>query len=336
MNSGKLIETQLPKCFLWNGFVGRSLRLALFILGCIRCSAAEQPAHHSLENYLKRLGYEAIPLKRDHSNHMLADGEIDGKKHDFMVDTGCSLTIVDSGIGRKLKTLGTLGVRLEDSFLGTITNAETRLMAVKLGPAIFTNQPARSRMLDAGGHSDADCLLGCDFLFRNFCLIDCTGQKLYVRGTEPPAQAEEALEESLRRSGFREIKLHATSALVTTVLGSVNGQPVKLLIDTGGVWTMIDSKQMNRLGIEKQFTTTQVSGLGKIGSAWLDRTRLKSFALGDVRLKNLDVGVADLSGWEIGKPEHSLADVDGILGPDLLAYNRALIDCHNLKLWLQP
>jgi hypothetical protein len=120
-----------------------------------------------------------------------------------------------------------------------------------------------------------------------------------------------------------------------TVSGTVNGLPVKLLLDTGWVWTTIDARQMKRLGIEKQFTREQINGIGKIGSAWLDRTRLKSFELGDTAFKSVDVGVADLSGWDIGSPARSSPDIDGILGPDLLAYNRGLIDCHGLKLWLQ-
>jgi hypothetical protein len=43
-----------------------------------------------------------------------------------------------------------------------------------------------------------------------------------------------------------------------------------------------------------------------------------------------------LSGWTIGDSKSALRDVDGLLGADLLAYNRALIDYHGLKLWLQP
>jgi len=78
-------------------------------------AAAEQQSGHSLDNYLKRLGYESIPLKYDHGNHLLAIGEIDGKSRDVLIDTGCSFTTVDTDIARKMKTLGSLGVQLEDS-----------------------------------------------------------------------------------------------------------------------------------------------------------------------------------------------------------------------------
>jgi len=332
-----LFASQLLKSLRSRLFSQSSVSLTILLMcGSTAAAAAEKQSGHSLDSYLKRLGYESIPLKYDHGNHLLVTGEIDGKRRDFMVDTGCSFTTVDTDIARKMKTLGSLGVQLEDSFLGTLTNAKTCLMTVKLGNAIFTNQPAHSKALNFGGRSGGDCLLGCDFFFRNFCLIDSTTQKLYIRSAEPPKRAEEALDGSLRQSGFHQIKLEPTSHLVMTVSGKVNGFPLKLLLDTGGAYTTIDTKQMNRLGIEKQLTRTQVSGIGKIGSAWLDRTRLKSFEIGGVSFKNLEICVADMSGWNIGKPAGSLADLDGLLACDFLAYNRGLIDCHGLKLWLQP
>lgn len=316
-------------------FHPRRACLALLLIAGYAAAAADRRTSHSLENYLKRIGYDPIPLRYDHGNHLLLTGQIDGKSRDFLIDTGCSFTTVDSDVARKMKTLGALGVQLEDSFLGTLTNSKTCLMTVKLGNAVFTNQPAHSKALNSGGHSDCDCLLGCDFLFRNFCLIDCTTHTLYVRAVEPPKQAQEALEGSLSQSGFHEIKLQPTSHLVMSVPASVNGRSVKLILDTGGAFTTIDTKQMNRLGIEKQFTRAQVSGIGKIGSTWLDRTKLKSFEIGDIKFRNLEICVADLSGWNIGKSGHPLADVDGLLSPDFLAYNRGLIDCRGLKLWLQ-
>src|SRR5690349_8646454 len=105
--------------------------LAIILLACSPATAAEQRASHSLENYLKRLGYEPIPLKRDHANHLYLYGEINGKSRSIMVDTGCSHTRVDSGAGRKLKKLGDVAVELDDSFLGRITNADVRVMTVK-------------------------------------------------------------------------------------------------------------------------------------------------------------------------------------------------------------
>jgi predicted aspartyl protease len=331
-----LFASRLPKFFPSDLFSRCSLWLAILFITGSPAAAAEQRTGHSLETYLKRLGYEPIPLKRDHANHLYLYGEINGKSRSIMVDTGCSHTRVDTGAGRKLQKLGNVAVELEDTFLGRITNADVRLMSVKLGSAVFTNQPAWIRSLDASGQYLGDCLLGCDFLFRNFCLIDCLNQKLYVRATKPSANAEAALEESLRVSRFHEIRLRRTSSLSITVAGKAEGEPITLLVDTGAPWLQLDSKQEKRLRIEKHYAGSEIAGIGKIGSVPLYRTRLKSLELGDLSLKNVDVGIADLSGWKIGDSKLPLRDVDGILGADLLAYNRALIDYHSLKLWLQP
>lgn len=330
------IAIRLPKFGRSDLFSRCCFWLALNLIACSPGATAEQRTTHSLESYLKRLGYEPIPLKRDRANHLYLDGEINGKGRRIEIDTGCGFTCVDTSMARKLPTLGTMGGELADSFLGRITNANARLMSVKLGSAVFTNQPAWAVNLDAKGHYLGACILGCDFLFRNFCLIDCLDQRLYVRGSEPPAMAEEALRESLRTGGNHEIRLRRISGLGLIIAGNVHGEPIKLLLDTGAPWLIIDSKQQKRLHIERYSTGTQVAGVDKIGSVPLYRTQLKSLELGNLSLKNVDVGVADLSGWKIGDSKFPLADVDGLLGADLLAYNRALIDYHGLRLWLQP
>jgi hypothetical protein len=124
------IAIRLPKFARSHLFSHCCLWLALNLIACSPGAAAEQRTTHSLENYLKRLGYEPIPLKRDHDNHLFLYGEIQGKSRRIDVDTGCPVTRVDSITARKLKTIGQLGVELEDSFLGRITNPHVRLLHV--------------------------------------------------------------------------------------------------------------------------------------------------------------------------------------------------------------
>src|SRR6267142_732889 len=146
-----LFASRLPKFLRSKLFSQCRSSLTILLMAGSSAAAAEQQSGHSLDNYLKRLGYESIPLKYDHGNHLLAIGEIDGNSRDVLIDTGCSFTTVDTDIARKMKTLRSLGVQLEDSFLGTLTNAKTCLMRVKLGNATFTNQPAHSKALNFGG-----------------------------------------------------------------------------------------------------------------------------------------------------------------------------------------
>jgi predicted aspartyl protease len=320
---------------MWPG--ARYLLIAtLLVAVSIRCVAGETQLKPSLENYLKGIGYEPIPLNRNEQNDLVARAELHGKQRSLVVDTGWSLTTLDKGVARKLKTLGELNLKLEDSFLGTITNPAIVLMDLKLGRAVFTNQPARVESLQFGGRWVGDGVLGCDFLFRNYCLIDCLSRRLYVRGAAPPLEIRNALEESLRRSGYHEVDLSREFNLVLTFEAKANDQPLRLLVDTGAVYSLLDDGQVKRLGLRPRAKPMKVVGVGKIGSQWLDVARLKSLQLGDLMRSDIDFGVADLRNWGVSEPGREMHDVHGILGADQLMLNGALIDCHRLKLWLQP
>src|SRR5437773_7386674 len=100
----------------------RSLRLrqlltaGLIVVPLVRCVGADKQFRPSLENYLKRLGYESVLLSRDEQNHLTIRGKLDGKGRRFVLDTGWSITTVDIGVARKLKKLGEAGGTLDDAF----------------------------------------------------------------------------------------------------------------------------------------------------------------------------------------------------------------------------
>jgi predicted aspartyl protease len=314
----------------------RRVACYFFVTMAIPCVGADERIRPDLEDYLKRIGYESIPLRRGESNHLLARGEVNDKARTFLIDTGWSMTTLDKGVGRKLTTLGQLGVTLEDSFLGKVKDPSIALMGLKLGRALFTNQPARVRKLNFGGSAGPDGVLGCDFLFRNHCLIDCLDRRLYVRGAAPGGETRNALQETLRRSGYHEVKLTRELNLVPTCEANANGQPVRLLVDTGSVWSLIDKGQTRRLGLRRLETPVRVVGVGKIGSQWLDVSRVTSLGLGALTLSDVDFGIVDLKRWGLSEPGRKLQDVHGVLGGEQLVFNGALIDCRGLKLWLQP
>ena len=95
-----------------------------------------------------------ILLERDEDNHLTVRALLDGRKRNFMVDTGWAMTTVSKATVRRLKTLGELGVKLEDSFLGTLSDSSMVLMEkLTLGPADFLNQPAEAMKLNMEGRS---------------------------------------------------------------------------------------------------------------------------------------------------------------------------------------
>ncbi len=161
-------------------------------------------------------------------------------------------------------------------------------------------------------------------------------RRLYVRGTELPGEKQQALQETLRRSGFLEVNLNVRRNLVMTCEAEANDQPVRLLVDTGAIWSVLDHSEVKRLGLRPELTPADIVGVGKIGSESLRIATLKSVKLGDLTLSNVRLGVAELSAWGIAEKKRGMQDVQGILAADQLALNGALIDCRRLKLWLQP
>ncbi len=82
------------------------LAVGLVIALTARGVGADKQLRPSLENYLKRIGYEPVALNRNDDNKLMVRGQLGGKARIFMVDTGWSVTSVDTGAARKLKKLG--------------------------------------------------------------------------------------------------------------------------------------------------------------------------------------------------------------------------------------
>ena len=312
--------------------------------------AAESSQGTGLEDYLKRLGYEPIKFTSNERHLPLIEGEIGaGRKLRFAVDTGWGFTRLDTASAAGLKTLGELGVVLEDKFLGPLTNPAIVLIdKLVLGQAQFLNQPARAEKLEMDFvRVSFDAILGCDFFFRNSCLVDCGAQRLYVRGVRPSRDESRALAETLQRSGFIEVPLRTRLSL--TVEAKINGQPVRLIVDTGSPFTELDESQFKSLGLStvKQSTPPagssipkevggRVVGMGRIGAHKLRVTTVKSLQIGAKTWQDIHLGVVNLKAWHPQHPGTGLEDETGFLGRDLLVGQGALIDFASRKLWFRP
>lgn len=307
----------------------------------------ENPKPVTLEAYLQELGYGSIPLKRTEQNHLAVEGELAGKKAVFIIDTGNSVTRLDKKTGSRFKTLAERGLRLEDPNLGEFPGTNFVLIdELKLGTARFPNQPA---MVTALGHvatgayevstsAYEDCLIGCDFLLRHHCLVDCAGLKLYVRADKPSTDMRAALESSLRRSGYHETVLIPTRALVGLCPASVNGVALRLLVDSGSAFTLLDDHRGRQSPLAKlrvSHTDLLNQGVGKRGGKPIYVADPESFQIDgiEILLKKLRLGVTDLISFNIGRSGSQLQNVDGTLGGDVLAVSRSLVDLENRRLW---
>lgn len=333
-------RARLSMVLLWMGF----------LLPSHLCTGAEAPPNSkpvTLETYLQQLGYGVIPLKRTEQNHLAVDGELAGKKAVFLIDTGNTFTRLDSKVGSRFKTLAERGIRLEDPNLGEFSETNFVLVdEMKLGTAKFPNQPAHVTAL---GHvatnpyemstiAYEDCLVGCDFLLRHHCLLDVGGLKLYVRADKPTTDLRAVLESGLRRSGYHETALIPTGALVELCPARVNGIAIKLLVDSGGVFTLLDDHRGRQSPLAKlRVSNTELrhQGTGKLGGTPIYVAEPESFELDGIEmsLRKIRLGVADLIRFNIGRYGSELQNTDGILGAEVLAIIGSLVDLENRRLW---
>jgi hypothetical protein len=149
-------------------------------------------------------------------------------------------------------------------------------------------------------------------------------------------EAQCQLEGALRRAGFREIELRLKTPPALTLAARMNGEPLEMLLDSGAVWSCVDERQGARLKLKPLPSAARISGTGGAGWRSVAAAEVRLLQLGETDLRNQTLALFDLADWGFAAPDQVLGAVQGILGGDLLAANRAVIDCHRLKLWLTP
>lgn len=265
--------------------------------------------------WLRRMGFEAIPLRRTEEHHLYVSGRANGRRASCLVDTGWSYSTLRPGLA------GT-EIPLADLALG---RARFTNLSVRVERILFNRQPA-----------SFDLVLGLDFLRQYEAVLDCGQRRLCLR-RQPLAKAERRdLEVGLRTAGFRDISLTLKVSAALTAPARVNGEPVELLVDSGAVWSCLDQRQAARLGLKPQPSSARIIGAGGTGVRPVAVVEVKRFELGTVSFRPATFALLDLADWQLAATNQPLAEVQGILGGDWLAANAAVIDCGSGKLWVKP
>ena len=327
---------------LWDFVVIRWAGLRLFFFAALHFSivayGADVNDNVKLRDQLVRLGYEQIELRRSGENRLFLFGKLDRRKHSVLVDTGWSFTTVSTDTADKLEVRGERKRSPGDALSSTNEHSSAVLInRLRLGSVPFTNQPALvQNMIFNGQRAPFDVVLGCDFLIRSFAMIDCLNRRLYTRHAKPSQEQQTEFESSLRQSGFLSVELRRASPLSLICPARLNGKSVDLLVDTGAVWSCLDTDLARSLGLQLLPTPRQLTGSGMTGRRGFAVAKVGSVELGGAKIPGQNFAVLELRDWGLAAPGAALGDVHGILGgAELAAYN-AVIDCHGLKLWLKP
>jgi predicted aspartyl protease len=317
--------------------MNRLLTLAT-LLFLLAAHGSESRPKTFVRDWLRSHGYEQIVLQRSGENRLFLFGKLNGRQRSVLVDTGWSFTTVSSNKAGKLNAQPELQLPPGDPFPATDRRLPAvRMNSLRLGRVDFTNQPSLVQgIVFNGQRAPFDVVLGCDFLLRNFAVIDCRNRRLYTRRSAPTREHQAEFENSLRQSGFMPVELKRTRPLALACPASLNGEPVDLLLDTGAVWSCLDSDLAKSIGLKLQPTPRQITGAGATGKRGFAVAKVNSVELGGTKMPGQNFAVLDLGDWGLAAPGAALAEVGGILGgPELAAFS-AIIDCRGLKLWLKP
>ncbi len=286
----------------------------------------------NLAAYLQGLRYGAVPLEW-HRNHLFANGSLDGRKSTLLVDTGASVTSLDKGLFGKFKTVGELNINLVDPVLGRIPSNMVVIRELQLAQARFLNQPAFPAPLKSSSLG-YDGLLGCDFLCRQHAIVDVSGKRLFVRSAHLGSEERSALKGLFERSGYHAAPLRRSAGRAPVLIceGRINKLVVKLIVDSGASFTIIDDDTANRCQVWWSGTNKKMVGIGKRGLVPLSSGRPEVFEIGgcSILYPGILIGACDMKSWGLGESIH------GVLGTELLVLSEALVDFDGQTLWFRP
>jgi hypothetical protein len=322
-----------------------AVRWILFLLMftvCGRGSFAADPGQSlSLDAYLKRLGYQNVKMKDNALYRPLVEAKLsNGKNVVCLVTTGETISTIAEGSAKGLKTLGQLGVEVEDHVLGRLTNSDICLVEkLVVGPAEFYNHPARIvKQKTPYTTMPNTATLGCDFLLRHYCLLDFGGRFLCFRANRPSVDETEALSASLRNTGFQEIAIH--EALPWSLDAQINRTPVTLALHTGAGISVLEEARVRSFGLptikreSASFIPRDASGLLLSERGDVNQLRMvtvSDFGVADTHWSNVHFGLANTS---LAGYKDANGTLHGVLGPDFLTSHQAVWDFASGKLWL--
>lgn len=249
-----------------------------------------------------RLGKLEFDLYRDYL--LVVRGSAGGLNNlNFLLDTGADPTIVDQRLARKLQ-LPQRDARI--AVLNQTVAAESAVLPeLQVGPLRTNNLPVLVQdlsFLEKGLHVRIDAVIGVDSLGQNSFTIDYKSKQIYFG--QPPTMPSSVPLRLVNRFVTVEVKL--------------NGQLVRLLVDTGASSLMLFATR-----IQGRIPNLQVQNLKSSANlaGQFDRKQvlLHDISLGDVKLGQKPAFVVD-------DQKDPGRDFDGLLSLPALGFKEVAFD----------
>ncbi len=313
-------------------FRGSSIAQRLYLLLFFLCLLQPLGAA-TLQEFLGKLNFTAIPLKRQGFNRLLAEAKINGKYRPFLVDSGATFSMVpqewtyDTVAVSKMTNFvsGALGGSREEVALVTIPKLEFKTCSVENVKATVmalgkSEIHVGSNIPKAAASSGS---LGADFMIGHSALLDVGGMNLYIREAPLDEERKEVLQKTLSLSGYQKIPGSRNNALLL-VTPTIDGKATRFLIDTGSSFTTIGFRSADALNITSREVVARSRDIkGRTTDSAFGK--VSSFDFGNFKTKEQIVCLENLSYLQtLFAGDH--IELTGLLGIDILFRYGAIID----------
>jgi predicted aspartyl protease len=266
---------------------------------------------------LLQLGYEQVELRRTDENRLFLFARVNGRKRSCLVDSGWSFTTISTNTAARLAN----------------SNIIDRL---ELGGVLLTNRSVVTQDIRINGQpASFDVVLGCDFLLAHHAVLDCANRRLYLRRTALTQDEAVLLEKPLSDSSRVSAQMKLRNPPTITVAAQLNGHDTELLVDSGAMWSCLDTKVAREFNLRLSPSPNQISGAVTADEKSFLVTTVRELTVAERKIKDVNLAVLSLEAWGFGPDGKLFSEVSGILGGAELIANGAVLDFSAKKLWLR-
>ena len=276
-----------------------------------------------LGQYLYQNGYVQMPVTYNGHNLESVRVQINGSSGSLALDTGCNRTCITSGFARKLK----LDVQKAGPAVGVGGPLAGGGIAL-LSSFTLNNQPINRtdtvRVLPPGAAAPVDGLLGYDYLRLNSVILPVgMSYFLYRPGLEPSVE----IDSFLKALGYQAIPLTFGEGGLRAE-GSLDGHPLVAVVDCGAAYTLFDSDFV-RMTVGALVYRSGMISWGLDGRpTFVGIFMANKLTFGGLTLPPTRTTTA--AGTTL-----AAIHAQALLGYDLLAEHRAIIDLGHNVLWMK-
>jgi predicted aspartyl protease len=313
-----------------------SVGVATLLAAAEICAAAPKNPHASDSSFPR---FEALPLTRSRQNHLLVRAFINGKPALLGVDSGAPVSAIALKRRAHFGLTGipgssTLPARLQinGAFNNVAIARNFRLGALNLvdEPVVVVDLSGSGRASRVRHEQEIDGILGADILFPTGAVLDCQKQMLILK-MDPGSSGKTP---GMHYRGFGSVPIRVSETYNLYVDAAINGEPARLMVDTGAFATLLHRGFVRRLHVplhETPFTSAAVN----LKQRGVEIARIKRLSVGSVDIVGKDVGVVDLEGLIHSDLLRGSQPVAGLLGAEILRTHHGIIDFGTRTLYLK-